>query len=59
MAGDGAQAPSQYAEAIYHVMNREIGEKPSFRDDQDYEIFLSHLEEACERNAHSRRMLIA
>ncbi|HEX5400420.1 MAG TPA: transposase [Verrucomicrobiae bacterium] len=37
----------EYEDAIYHVMNRGDRREPIFEDDQDREIFLATLGEAC------------
>ncbi len=37
----------EYADAVYHVMNRGLNQKRIFVNKQDYETFLLTLEEAC------------
>jgi len=37
----------EYEGAIYHVMNRGDRREPIFKDDQDRELFLETLGEAC------------
>jgi REP element-mobilizing transposase RayT len=39
----------EYPGAIYHVLNRGDRREPIFRDDQDCELFLATLGEACQK----------
>jgi putative transposase len=39
----------EYPGAIYHLMNRGDRREPVFRDDQDHELFLTTLGEACQK----------
>jgi len=41
----------QYEGAIYHVMNRGDRREDIFHDDQDRQLFLKTLGEACEKTA--------
>ena len=45
----GRQARIEYEGAIYHVMSRGNHQQPTFRSDQDCELFLKTLGEACDR----------
>ncbi len=45
----GRQARIEYAGAVYHVMSRGNHQQPIFRSDQDCELFLKTLGEACGR----------
>src|SRR6266436_9180738 len=39
----------QYPGAVYHVMNRGDRREAIFEDDQDYQLFLQTLAEACQK----------